>query len=146
VLVSSVLVRKQAPDLPIVAVVSSAAVREALRDLGVRQTMSAHDLIAATLAKSLEAPHAADMVSELVESPRHRLNEVDAAAEGAVGKTLSAVRDERDGLVLGLVHDGTFSLGLGDDPVVQAGDYLLIAESAPPPERTGARRGTAGAG
>jgi Trk K+ transport system NAD-binding subunit len=34
VLVSSVLVRKQAPDLPTVAVVSSASVREALRDLG----------------------------------------------------------------------------------------------------------------
>ncbi len=132
VLVSSVLVRKQAPDLPIVAVVSSASVREALRDLGVRQTMSAHDLIAATLAKSLEAPHAADMVSDLVESPRHRLSEVDAATEGAVGKALSAVRDERDGLVLGLVHNGTFSLGLADDPTVQAGDSLLIAEKGPP--------------
>jgi voltage-gated potassium channel len=132
VLVSSVLVRKQAPDLPIVAVVSSASVREALRDLGVRQTISAHDLIAATLAKSMEAPHAADMVSELVESQTHRLSEVDAAGEGAVGKALSAVRDERDGLVLGLVHDGRFSLGLADDPTVMAGDSLLIAESAPP--------------
>jgi voltage-gated potassium channel len=146
VLVSSVLVRKQAPSLPILALVSSPSVREALRDLGVQQTMSAHDLLAATLAKSLEAPHAADMVSQLVESDRHRIAELDAAAEGAVGKPLSAVRDERDGLVLGLVHDGTFSLGLGDDPVVQAGDFLLIAESAPPPERTGARRGTAGPG
>jgi voltage-gated potassium channel len=107
-------------------------VREALHDLGVRQTMSAHDLVAATLAKSMEAPHAADMVSELVESQRHRLSEVDAATEGAVGKTLSAVRDERDGLVLGLVHDGTFSLGIADDPTVQAGDSLLVAESASP--------------
>jgi voltage-gated potassium channel len=139
VLVSSVLVRKQAPDLPIVAVVSSASVREALRDLGVRQTVSAHDLIAATLAKSLEAPHAADMVSELVESQRHRLSEVDAGAEGAVGKALSAVRDERDGLVLGLVHNGTFSLGLADDPTVEAGDSLLIAESAPPGTANGRR-------
>jgi voltage-gated potassium channel len=131
VLVSSVLVRKQAPNLPIVAVVSSASVREALADLGVRQTMSAPDLIAATLAKSLEAPHAADMVSELVESESHRLSEVDAASEGAVGKALSAVRDERDGLVLGLVHNGRFSLGIAEDPTVQAGDSLLVAESAP---------------
>jgi voltage-gated potassium channel len=130
VLVSSVLVRKQAPNLPIVAVVSSASVREALADLGVRQTMSPHDLIAATLAKSLEAPHAADMVSDLVESPRHRLSEVDAATEGAVGKALSAVRDERDGLVLGLVHDGKFSLGIAEDPTIEAGDSLLIAEGA----------------
>jgi voltage-gated potassium channel len=139
VLVSSVLVRKQAPDLPIIAVVSSASVREALRDLGVRQTISAHDLIAATLAKSLEAPHAADLVSQLVESPRHRLSEVDAATEGAVGKALSAVRDERDGLVLGLVHDGTFSLGLADDPTVEAGDSLLIAESSPRAAANGRR-------
>jgi voltage-gated potassium channel len=139
VLVSSVLVRKQAPDLPIVAVVSSASVREALRDLGVRQTVSPHDLIAATLAKSLEAPHAADMVSDLVESPRHRLSEVDAATEGAVGKALSAVRDERDGLVLGLVHNGAFTLGLGEDPTVEAGDFLLIAESAPPATANGRR-------
>ncbi len=139
VLVSSVLVRKLAPDLPIVAVVSSVSVREALRDLGVRQTISPHDLIAATLAKSLEAPHAADMVSDLVESPRHRLSEVDAATEGAVGKPLSAVRDEREGLVLGLVHNGTFTLGLADDPTVEAGDSLLIAESAPPPTANGRR-------
>lgn len=132
VLVSSVIVRRQAPDLPIIALVASASVREALRDLGVQQTMSAHDLIAATLAKSLEAPHAADLVSQLVESDAHRLNEVEAAAEGAVGKPLSAVRSERDGLVLGLVHDGTFSLGVGDDPVVQAGDRLLVAEKARP--------------
>jgi voltage-gated potassium channel len=132
VLVSSVLVRKQAPDLPIIAVVASAAVREALQDLGVRQTLSAHDLIAATLAKSLEAPHAADMVSELVESNSHRLSEVDATAEGAVGKRLSTVRDERDGLVLGVVHAGKFTLGIAEDPLIEAGDTLLIAEIAQP--------------
>jgi len=130
VLVSSVLVRKQAPKLPLVALVSSPSVREALRDLGVQQTMSAHDLIAATLAKSLEAPHAADMVSELVESSRHKLAELQADAVGAVGKPLSAVRDERAGLVLGVVHRGKFTLGLGDDPVIEAGDYLLVAEGA----------------
>ena len=140
VLVSSVLVRKQAPDLPVVAVVSSPAVREALQDLGVQQTMSAHDLIAATLAKSLEAPHAADMVSELVESANHRLREVDAAAEQAVGRTLSSVRDERRGLVLGLVHAGKFTLGIAEDPVIEAGDYLLLAESARRPGGTQSRR------
>jgi voltage-gated potassium channel len=131
VLVSTVVVRKLAPDLPTIALVSSPSVREALLDLGVTQAMSAHDLIAATLAKSLEAPHAADMVSQLVESNAHRLIEVDAATAGAVGKALSAVRDEKDGLVLGLVHDGTFTLGLAHDPVVAAGDSLLIAEGKP---------------
>jgi len=135
VLVSSVLVRKQAPKLPLVALVSSASVREALHDLGVQQTMSAHDLIAATLAKSLEAPHAADMVSQLVESSTHRLAELQADDAGAVGKPLSAVRDERAGLVLGLVHGGRFTLGLGEDPVIEAGDYLLIAEGCAEPAK-----------
>lgn len=128
VLVSTVHLRRLAPDVPVVALVGSAAVREALTELGVQQTVSADELIASTLAKSLEAPHAGDMLTQLVESNRHRLAEVPAEAEAAVGKQLSAVRDEREGLVLGLVHDGKFSLGLADDPTIGAGDYLLIAE------------------
>jgi len=129
VLVTSVLVRRMAPNLRIAALVSSPSVREALVDLGVQHAMSAHDLVASTLAKSLEAPHAADMVAQLVESGSHRLAEVDAETEGAVGKSLSAVRDERAGLVLGLVHEGRFTLGLADDPVIAVGDSLLIAEA-----------------
>jgi voltage-gated potassium channel len=131
VLVSAVVLRKLAPDLEISALVSSAAVREALHDLGVQLALSTEALIAHTLAKTLEAPHAGDMVTDLVESNAHRLAEVEAEA-GTVGKLLSAVRDERDGLVLGLVHDGKFTLGIGDDPVVAVGDHLLIAESRKP--------------
>jgi voltage-gated potassium channel len=128
VLVSAVHVRKQAPDLAIVALVGSPAVRDALRDLGVQQTISADELIAGTLAKSLEAPHAGDLLAQLVESGTHRLAEVPAAASAAVGKQLSAVRDERDELVLGIVHGGKFSLGIAEDPTVGPDDYLLIAE------------------
>jgi voltage-gated potassium channel len=127
VLVSSVLVRKQAPDLMTVALVTSPSVREALADLGVQQTMSVTGLVAATLAKSLETPHAAEMVAQLVESDNHRLSEI-TAGPNEVGKLLSAVRDERSGLVLGLVHDGGFTLGLAEDPVIRAGDNLLLAE------------------
>jgi voltage-gated potassium channel len=126
VLVSAVLVRKLAPGLQTAALVSSPAVREALTDLGVRQVVSAHALIASTLAKSLEAPHAGDMLAELVGSDHHRLSEIEAPTD-AVGRPLSAVRDKRDDLVLGLVHNGKFMLGVGDDPVVQAGDRLLVA-------------------
>lgn len=131
VLVSSVLVRKQAPGLVTAALVNSPSVREALADLGIQQTVSAHQLIASTLAKSLEAPHAADMLAQLVESNTHRLGEVEADPT-VVGRPLSAVRSERDGLVLGLVHEGAFTLGLADDPVVQSGDHLLVAERAEP--------------
>ena len=127
VLVSAVLVRKLAPDLPVVALVRAPSVREALRELGVKQAISADDLIAHTLAKSLEAPHAGDMLAQLVESNSHSLTEIEADA-ATVGKPLSAVRDERSGLVLGLVHDGKFLLGIGEDLVVASGDRLLIAE------------------
>src|SRR5450755_2937337 len=127
VLVVAVLLRKLAPDLPVVALVRSPSVREALHELGVQQTISAEGLIAHTLAKSLEAPHAGDMLSQLVESDRHSLAEIEADA-GAVGKLLSAVRDERSELVLGLVHGGKFLLGIGEELVVAAGDHLLIAQ------------------
>jgi hypothetical protein len=70
------------------------------------------------------------MMTQLVESGEHKLTEVEAEP-AAVGKPLSAIRCQRSELVLGLVHDGKFSLGIGDDPVVASGDRLLIAESDP---------------
>jgi voltage-gated potassium channel len=130
VLVSAVILRKRAPDLLITALVTSAAVREALRELGVQHAVSTQDLVARTLATSLETPHASDLISQLVESGRDILAEVDAD-QAAVGKALSTVRDERAGLVLGLVHEGRFTLGISEDPVIAAGDRLLIAEATP---------------
>lgn len=139
VLVSAVLLLKLAPDLPVAALVHSGAVREALRELGVRHAISADQLIAHTLAKSLEAPHAGDMIAELVESDQHSLTEIKADHD-TVGRPLSAIRAERAGLVLGLVHDGRFHLGIGEDPVVASGDRLLLAQSVrghAVPSRTG---------
>jgi voltage-gated potassium channel len=130
VLVSAVILRKQAPDLPITALVNSAAVREALRELGVQHAVSAQELVARTLATSLETPHASDLIDQLIESGRDILAEVNADP-AAVGKALSTVRDERAGLVLGLVHEGRFTLGITEDPTVAAGDRLLIAEATP---------------
>ncbi len=72
----------------------------------------------------------ADMLTELVESERHSLKEVEAD-ETTIGRPLSAIRDERAGLVLGLVHQGTFRLGIGEDTVIANGDALLLAEPAP---------------
>ena len=141
VLVSAVLLRKQAPGLPVAALVRSAAVREALRELGIRHAISAEQLIAHTLAKSLEAPHAGDMIAELVESDEHSLTEIEADHD-TVGRQLSAIRAERAGLVLGLVHDGRFHLGIGEDPVVASGDRLLLAQHVRGrrmPSRSGAR-------
>jgi voltage-gated potassium channel len=131
VLVSAVILRKQAPILPIFALVTSGSVREALTELGVQHAVSAQELVARTLATALETPHAGEMVARLVEAGRDVLAEIDAD-QATVGRPLSAVRSERSGLVLGLVHEGQFTLGLGEDPVVAAGDRLLIAEPRGP--------------
>ena len=127
VLVSAVLLRKQAPSLTITALVDSPSVREALLDLGVQQSVSASQLVSRTLAAALETPHAGEMISQLVGS-RDAFAEIEAGAS-AVGKALSTIRNERTGLVLGLVRNGEFTLGLGDDPVIAAGDRLLVAEA-----------------
>jgi len=127
VLVSAVLLRKQAPSLTITALVDSPSVREALLDLGVQQSVSASQLVSRTLAAALETPHAGEMISQLVGN-RDAFAEIEAGPS-AVGKALSAIRNERAGLVLGLVRNGEFTLGLGDDPVIAAGDRLLVAEA-----------------
>jgi voltage-gated potassium channel len=130
VLVSTVLLRKQAPNLEISALVSSPSVREALHELGVQRVLSADHLIAHTLARTLETPHAGDLLTQIVDSDQHGLAEVEPDA-ATVGRPLSAVRTERLGLVLGLVHDGRVTMGIGDDPVIAAGDRLLVVERAP---------------
>ena len=129
VLVSAVLLRKQAPDLTITALVDSPSVREALHDLGVQQTVSSKELVSRALAAALETPHAGEMLHQLVGS-RDSFAEVEVGSS-AVGRPLSAIRNERLGLVLGLVRGGEFNLGLADDPVIAAGDRLLVAEAAP---------------
>ena len=100
--------------------------------------MSAEELLARTVATTLETPHAGEMVAQLVESGRDILAEVDAEP-AAIGKPLSIVRGERAGLMLGLVHAGQFTLGIRDDPVVAAGDRLLIARAESGERRRAAR-------
>ena len=78
VLVSAVLLRKEAPGLPVSALVRSPSVGEALRDLGVGQAVAADELVAHTLAKSLQAPHAGDLILQLVDSEQHSLQEISA--------------------------------------------------------------------
>jgi voltage-gated potassium channel len=138
VLVSAVIVRKQAPNLPITALVRSASVREALAEIGVQRAVSAEELLARTVATTLETPHAGEMVAQLVESGRDILAEI-AAGPTAIGKPLSVVRGERVGLVLGLVHAGRFTLGIGEDPIIADGDRLLVAEAAAGAHRRAAR-------
>ncbi len=125
VLVTAVLVHQEAPGVPITALVSSRRLLQPLKDLGVSQVLSPDDLTGHTVAKGLEAPHASELLMHLVRGEQHRLVErlVDRGAET---QPLSAVRMARPELILGVVHEGKVSLGVGEDPEVAPGDMLLL--------------------
>ncbi len=124
-LVIAVLLRELMPQLPVFALATSTPVVNALKELGVRQVVSGERLVSHVLAKSLESPHAGDLLLTLINAERHRLLEepVDAASSG---KVLSVVRGERSELLLGAVCSGRITLGIGEDPALQEGDTLLF--------------------
>ncbi len=127
VLVSAVLVRQEAPDVPVTALVSSRRLIPALKDLGVLQVLSPDDLTGHTVAKGLEAPHAGELLMHLVRGEEHRLVEHRVETDQPP-RLLSEVRGERRELVLGLVRGSFVSLGVADDPEVHPGDLLLLVE------------------
>lgn len=131
VLVTAVLVRELAPKTPALAVVRSANVSRALADLGIPATVSSDELLAHTLAKSLEAPHAGELLLRLVASDGYQLQELPLDPVWA-GRPLSAARDQLPDLVLGAVHDGRVMLGVAQDPVLDTGDMLLILRADKP--------------
>jgi voltage-gated potassium channel len=124
VLVTCVALRAAAPDLPIFALANSPKVAQALRDLGVHQTLSSDELVAHILAKSLETPHAGDLLLRLVDSERYRLQET-AVRDDMVGRPLTDLELDRPALVLGLIRDGGVMLALDGELLVRPGDALV---------------------
>ncbi len=127
VLVTAVLVRQEAPGVPVTALVSSRRLIPALKDLGVLQVLSPDDLTGHTVAKGLEAPHAGELLMHLVRGEEHRLVERRVEADEPT-RLLSALRGELHELVLGVVRGSFVSLGVADDPEVGPGDLLLVVE------------------
>jgi voltage-gated potassium channel len=127
VLVTAVLVHQEAPEVPVTALVSSRRLVLALKDLGVSQVLSPDDLTGHTVAKGLEAPHAGELLMHLVRGEQHRLVE-HVIEPGTEAQPLSAVRMARRELILGVIHRGTVSLGVSEDPEVAPGDVLLVVE------------------
>jgi voltage-gated potassium channel len=140
VLVTCVALRSAAPNLPIYALAGSPKVAQALRDLGIRQTLSSDELVAHALAKSLEAPHAGDLLLRLIDSERYLMEEAPVGPE-MVGRRASDL-ELGPAIVLGLIRDGDVKLVLDDDAVVQAGDVLvtLAARDGGRPKRRSASR------
>ena len=123
-LVAAVLLRHLAPDVPAVAIAQSSKVADALSDLGIARTISTEELLGQTLAKSLEAPHAADVLLRMLGGEGYRMEEI-PVTEALVGRPLRAARDQVDGLVLGIVREGQVILGITHDPELRAGDQLV---------------------
>jgi voltage-gated potassium channel len=124
-LVTTVLLRHVAPDLSITAVVHSAHVARALVDLGVDLALSDEELVGHVVALSLEAPHAADLMRNMVDSDRYRLSEIDLPPDLA-GITMREARGRRAELILGVVHEDEVLMGVNDDPTLVMGDRLLV--------------------
>jgi voltage-gated potassium channel len=124
-LVTTVLLRHVAPALEITAVVHSAHVAHALEDLGVDQALSAEELVGHVVAMSLESPHAADLMRNMVDSDRYRLREIDVVPE-LVGLTMNAARKGHVNLILAVVHEGEVMMGVNNDPTLAAGDRLIV--------------------
>ncbi len=126
VLVSAVLVHQLAPSTPVIAIASSPNVCRALREINV-EAVSGEELLAHTVAKSLEAPHAGELLLRILSSEGFRLKEVDVGDEGA-GRPLSEARARVRGVVLGAVHAGRVVMGVVEDPTLEPGDRLLVLD------------------
>ncbi len=128
VLVTAVLLRHVAPNVPTLAVVGSGAVSAALRDLGVDASLSSDELLVHTLAKSMEAPHAGELLLRLVDSEGYQLRER-PIGPADLGRALTTIRREHPGLVLGAVHGGHVVVGVAQDVVMSEGDQLIVLEA-----------------
>ncbi|MCY0900086.1 MAG: ion channel [Firmicutes bacterium] len=107
----------------ILAVTHSKTAIGALEAVGIRGIAS-QDLLGEFLTKSLETPHAFNVLHQILASESVVLEEI-PVPDVWVGKPLSQVRANAGGLVLGLVRNGTFSLGLPDDPTLTTDSTLV---------------------
>lgn len=141
VLVTSVLVHQVAPDTPTLALASSQNVCRALREIGV-EAVSGEELVAHTVAKTLEAPHAGELLLRILDSEGFRLRELPVGRE-RVGRRLRTVAPDQQGMVIGAVHDGRVIIGVVEDPVLGEQDRLLVLQ---PNDDRAARQAAAKAG
>jgi voltage-gated potassium channel len=116
-----------APDLEVYALTQTPRVADALGELGIAHTLSSDQLVGHTLAKSLETPEAGDLLLQLVDSSSYRLSE-QTVDEMLVSHPLSHARATAGSLVLGIAREGRVDLGVGDDPILAAGDRLVVLD------------------
>ncbi len=126
-LLIAVLLREEAPQLNISATVKSQSVRDALKGLGAHLLISEDELLAHTLAKSIETPHAADLMLALVASDDVCLDEIEMGDADA-GLHMKALEEKYagSGKVMALISQGRLYLGVESNPVAEQGDRLML--------------------
>jgi Trk K+ transport system NAD-binding subunit len=77
----------------------------------------------------MEAPHAAALMRNMVDSDR--FSEIDLPANLA-GLRLSQARSTREELVVAVVHDDEVMVGVNNDPTLESGDQLIILRPSSP--------------
>ncbi len=124
VLVTYVALRSIAPALNLFALVQSPKIAQALRDLGVGRTLASGELVAHTLAKSPEAPHAGDLLLRLIGSERYRLAEltVDPAVVGVAPRDVML---DPPAIIFGVLRDGEVAPVVAASPQLKQGDVLI---------------------
>jgi voltage-gated potassium channel len=127
-LIAVIALRHLAPALPLSCVTQSERTRAALADLGVAATLAVDDLVGHALAKSVEAPHAGELLLRLVDSAQFRVREQTVTGEDA-GATVRSLRERsRLPLVLGVVQNGQVRIGVAEEAILGVGDSLLVLE------------------
>ncbi|MCI0183961.1 hypothetical protein MM817_02253 [Acidibacillus sp. S0AB] len=125
VLEMAIAVHHLAPDLAILVSTKSDKVARALQALGISRTVSTDDLLGHTLAKSLEAPHAAELLLRMVNSDKYCIKEVPIRTEW-LDQPLSAVRKQHEHVVLGIAQNGEVILGIEHDPKITENAMILL--------------------
>jgi voltage-gated potassium channel len=126
-LVVAVAIHSLAPKLEVYALTQSPRVAAALHELGVTYTLASDELVGHTLAKSLETPQAGDLLLQLVDTSNYRLLET-PIDDALISQPLSKARGAAGTLVLGICRGATVDLGIGEDPVLVAGDRLIVLQ------------------
>ena len=127
-LIVAVAVHSLAPDLEVYALTQSRRVARALHELGITYTLAGDELLGHTIALSLETPEAGGLLLQIVDSESYCLRErpVDDAF---VSRPLSEARATAGLLVMGIARNGKVDLGVGSDPVLAAGDKLIVLDA-----------------
>ncbi len=121
----AIALKELAPNLSVTVSTKSMLASRALKAIGITNTLVWQELLGHTLAKSLQAPHAADLLMQMVNSEEFIIQEIPVAEE-FIGKSLSELKSSYVGYVLGLVQGDDVILGVRRNPIIRNGAQLLI--------------------